>query len=70
MTYWKRLVTKTWPWREELPLWQRDAWDRQLRRVESYDQKWEYVCCNPVRHELVEEPDAWPYQGELNRLPW
>ena len=51
-------------------VWQRHHWDRQLRRSESYDEKWEYVCRNPVRHGLVSKAEAWPYQGELNELRW
>jgi hypothetical protein len=48
----------------------RDFWDTQLRRQESYDSKWEYVISNPVRAGLVKEPNDWPFQGELNVLPW
>lgn len=52
------------------PLWQKDCWDTQLRRAESYSEKWEYVRRNPVRAGLVKNPDAWPYQGVLNTLRW
>ena len=51
-------------------LWQRDCWDRQLRIGASYSEKWEYVRRNPVRADLVENPDDWPWQGEMNSLPW
>ncbi|MEO6971176.1 MAG: hypothetical protein ABI217_09810 [Chthoniobacterales bacterium] len=51
-------------------LWQRHHWDRQLRKGESYDDKWEYVRSNPVRHGLVTDAGAWPYQGELSELRW
>ena len=51
-------------------VWQRHHWDRQLRSGESYDDKWEYVRSNPVRHGYVTNPDDWPYQGELNELRW
>ncbi len=50
--------------------WQTDHWDTRLRRGESYDAKWEYVVHNPVRHRLVERSEDWPYQGEMNVLPW
>ena len=36
------------------PIWQRHFWDTQLRRGESYDQKWDYVMQNPVRAGLAE----------------
>jgi REP element-mobilizing transposase RayT len=52
------------------PLWQKDCWDTQLRRAESYSEKWEYVRQNPVRAGLVANPDDWPYQGVLNTLRW
>ena len=51
-------------------VWQRDCWDRQLRREESYAEKWAYVHQNPVRAGLVAESEQWPYQGELNTLMW
>jgi putative transposase len=36
IAFWRNHVTRAWPKREQLPIWQRDFWDRQLRRVESY----------------------------------
>jgi putative transposase len=66
--YWKAIVSRNWPWPAERPIWQRDFWDRKLRRDESYDDKWEYVLSNPVRHGYVMNADEWPYQGELNEL--
>ncbi|MFC1452230.1 transposase [Verrucomicrobiota bacterium] len=50
--------------------WQADCWDTQIRSPEHYHEKWEYVRQNPVRKELVEEADDWPWQGELNVLLW
>ena len=70
MSYWRNLVTKGWPDRSPLPIWQREYWDRQLRRKESYAAKWDYVKNNPVRHGLVTKADDWPYHGELNALAW
>ena len=69
MQYWKTIVTKTIGAKKG-EVWQRDHWDRQLRSSESYASKWEYVRRNPVRHGLCEDPDDWPYQGELNILQW
>jgi putative transposase len=51
-------------------VWQTDHWDTRLRTGDSYDAKWEYVRNNPVRAGLVKNPEDWPFQGELNRLPW
>ena len=60
----------SWPRPNDHPVWQRDSWDTQLRRHESYGSKWEYVINNPVRAGLVKEANKWPFQGELNVLPW
>ncbi len=50
--------------------WQAHHWDRRLRSGESYREKWEYVRANPVRQGLVDDPDDWPYQGEVHSLHW
>jgi len=64
--YWKRLTTQAHG--EEI--WQKNFWDTQLRRHESYAAKWEYVRQNPVRAGLVNDADKWPFQGEVNALFW
>ena len=68
--FWKTHVTRKWPNQKQKPIWQLSFWDRQLRSGESYNQKWDYVKKNPVRHGLVSKPEDWPYQGELNALEW
>ena len=50
--------------------WQSHHWDTRLRLGENYSEKWEYVRQNPVRAGLVVDSDQWPYQGEMNLLPW
>jgi len=67
---WKNHVTRAWTNRSQVPIWQREFWDRQLRRTESYEEKWRYVRNNPVRHGYVSRVEDWPYQGELNILEW
>jgi REP element-mobilizing transposase RayT len=49
---------------------QTDHWDTRLRRGESYEEKWEYVVNNPVRHGLVRRSEDWPYQGTIFELAW
>jgi len=66
--FWKSQFSRRCPIQDHA--WQPDHWDRRLRSGDSYEQKWEYVRQNPVRHGLVKSPDEWPFQGELNRLPW
>jgi len=68
--YWRNAFTKAWPHPQDKPIWQRDYWDRQIRRGESYSEKWAYVEQNPVRAGLVNMVQEWPYQGELNVLRW
>ena len=50
--------------------WQTDCWDTQLRSAEHYHERWEYVRLNPVRKELVNRVEDWPWQGELDVLRW
>ncbi len=69
MRFWKSLATRSMK-EKAGSVWQRHHWDRQLRSGESYDDKWEYVRSNPVRHGYVTGADDWPYQGELSELRW
>ena len=50
--------------------WQPGFFDHVLRHSESYAEKWDYVEQNPVRAELVVNPEDWPYQGIIHELPW
>ena len=45
--------------------WQAEFFDHVIRSDESYDEKWEYVCHNPVRAGLVSSPNDWRFAGEL-----
>jgi hypothetical protein len=70
MRFWRVLVSRRWPIAQDQPIWQRSFWDTQLRRGDRYEDKWEYVRNNPVRHGLVARAEDWPYAGEINVLPW
>jgi REP element-mobilizing transposase RayT len=70
MKFWKSQVSLRWPRPDEQPVWQLDFWDTQLRRGESYSEKWDYVWRNPVRKGLATRPEDWPYAGESNVLVW
>jgi putative transposase len=70
MQFWRNESTRRWPHPVGKPIWQRDFFDRQLRSGESYHQKWLYLWENPIKDGLVKRPEDWPYQGELNILPW
>jgi putative transposase len=52
------------------PHWQEGFVDHLLRSQESYSEKWDYVPMNPVRAKLCDTLDAWPYQGEIIRIPF
>ena len=68
--FWRNEVTRRWPHRDETPIWQPDFFDRRLRSVESYHQKWLYLWENPIKSGMVKRPEDWPYQGEMNVLQW
>jgi REP element-mobilizing transposase RayT len=67
--FWRSLVTRVLG-EVRGELWQPEFWDTQLRGQDSYAGKWDYVRLNPVRAGLVERPEEWPFQGELNSLEW
>jgi REP-associated tyrosine transposase len=46
-------------------IWQEGFFDHVLRNDESMSQKWEYIRQNPVRAGLANNPEDWPYQGEI-----
>jgi hypothetical protein len=50
------------------PLWQREFFDHLLRNNESYEEKWQYVRQNPIRHGLVTRVEDWPFCGEIHLL--
>jgi REP-associated tyrosine transposase len=51
------------------PHWQEGFIDHVLRSAESYSEKWEYVRMNPVRAGHCQEPEDWPYHGEIVSIP-
>ncbi len=63
----KRIIRKvsTEQPKYDAPIWQAEYFDHLLRSEESYDQKWEYVRDNPVRKNLVQFADEWPWQGVI-----
>ena len=66
--YWKSRFTRRHG--DPAHRWQADHWDTRLRHEESYEEKWQYVVNNPVRHGLVRLAEDWPYQGEVFDLRW
>lgn len=68
MKYWKSQFSKALK-RPECRF-QEDQFDYRLRSAEAYAEKWDYVRHNPVRAGLVQRPEDWPHQGQLNVLHW
>lgn len=51
--------------RSPTPLWQREFFDHLLRSSDSPGKTADYFWYNPVRAGIVEEPEDWPYRGNL-----
>ncbi len=50
------------------PHWQKNFFDHVMRSADSYSEKWDYVCANPLRAGLVARPDHWFLQGAIHDL--
>jgi REP element-mobilizing transposase RayT len=68
--FWKEWTSKAIKSALGLPgrVWQKEFFDHVLRSSESYGQKWDYVCENPIRAGLVGKANDWPWQGEISEL--
>jgi|GEM_PF-3473187 hypothetical protein len=42
--------------------------DHLIRHSESHSEKWEYVYQNPLPAGLVQQPESWPFQGEIESM--
>jgi len=49
-------------------LWQADYFDRFIRSLDDYAEKWAYAALNPVRKGLAANPEDWPYRGVIHDL--
>ena len=41
-----------------------------MRDIDHYLEKLDYMRMNPVRAELVDEHEKWPYAGCINDIEW
>ena len=66
--YWKSQFTK----QHRLPghRWLTDHWDTRMRSEKQYEEKWQYVVNNSVRHGLVRCAADWRFKGEIYELRW
>lgn len=53
---WKRFTARTTGVE-----WQRDMFEHRLRTEESWEEKAAYIRENPVRKQLVAQPQDWPW---------
>jgi putative transposase len=67
LSFWKDCFAKQHP---NMGVFQQGGFHHRLRDGESYAQKWEYVRENPVRANLVERPEDWPYFGHVHDVRW
>ncbi|MEL6451230.1 MAG: transposase [Pseudomonadota bacterium] len=49
--------------RRERGVWQRRFWEHHLRTPQDRDSAVRYCLFNPVKHGLVDVPEAWPYSS-------
>ena len=68
MRFWKRRFVQVL--RLSPGSFQSGHWPTRMRTSEQYEEKWDYVRHNPVRHGLVSEPEQWPFAGEIHELRW
>jgi REP element-mobilizing transposase RayT len=54
------------------PSWkfQSRGWHHRLRDGENYSEKWIYVQENPVRKNLCQRIEDWPFKGKIFDLLW
>jgi putative transposase len=70
LTQWMRALKRTLSTAISAPPphWQKGFFDHLIRHSESYSEKWDYVCRNPVRAGLVKQADDCPLQGEIESI--
>ena len=47
----------------EQGVWQRRFWEHQIRDEVDFTRHVEYIHYNPVKHGVVNSPNAWPYSS-------
>jgi putative transposase len=66
--FWKSSFSRRRPDRSWA--WQRRSFHHRIRNRIEYEEKLSYVRENPLRKQLIVEPDRWPYQGRIHDLRW
>jgi putative transposase len=68
ISFWKRefrLKHGRSDWR-----FQSRGWHHRLREGQHYSEKWIYVQENPLRKQLVQRIEDWPFKGRVFDLVW
>jgi putative transposase len=68
ITFWKRQFSRSHlvePW-----AFQRRSVHHRLRNQREYEEKLQYVRENPMRKDLAQGLDDWPFQGSVHDLSW
>jgi REP element-mobilizing transposase RayT len=65
---WKSCVTMRLRQSFAGQIWQREFFDRLLRSGEKLQEKWEYIRENPVRAELCQTAEDYPYSGTAEEI--
>ena len=67
ISFWKDRFSKT---HADVGTFQRGGVHHRLRNSESYREKWQYMRENPVRKQLVQRAEDWPYFGCVHHIRW
>ncbi|MEZ4864387.1 MAG: transposase [Caldilineaceae bacterium] len=46
-----------------MKFWQKGFWDHVIRDEIDFERHLDYIHYNPVRHQLVDRPEAWPHSS-------
>ena len=68
IAYWKSQLSRTT--HRIHGRWQRGAFHHRLRSLDEYREKWIYMMENPVRRDLVERWQDWPWRGKIHDVTW
>jgi putative transposase len=48
-----------------MKFWQKGFWDHLIRDEIDFERHLDYIHYNPVRHQVVDRPEAWPHSSYL-----
>jgi putative transposase len=68
IAYWKYRFTRIA--RRQGGDWQRGAFHHRLRSRDEFREKWLYMMENPMRKDLVERWQDWPWRGKVHDITW